>query len=99
MPEQPTDNVDTANDDQAAGQQPAPLPIPTVDELAYGNFLMVYDVYALREQHRQQIIMVNARMTELENRVNNLIESLNQAEQQVGDITPEQEKEDGGNTV
>jgi len=95
---EPTDKVEgTAGEstDDARSEQAGPRK-PTVDELAYGSYLMVYDLYAFMNLTRQQVTMANARMTGLENRIDELTGRLHQAEQQVGQITTKTGENDGG---
>ena len=96
-PEQPADIAEAADPQETEGQNLPPRK-PTVDELAYGNYLMVYDIYVLMKQVndgneivRTQIVKANARITEQDNRINELTERLIKAEQQVGNLSTTQD--------
>jgi len=96
---EPTDKVEEGKAEdltESAGSEQTGPRKPTVDELAYGSYLMVYDLYSFMDQTRQQVMMANARMAELENRINELTGRLHQAEQQVGQITKTTGETDAG---
>jgi hypothetical protein len=98
----PTNNVEQGEPDQqgnASCEQPVEPNKPTVDELAYGSYLMVYDLYAFMQQTRQQLVMVSAHITDVENRMAGMNGKMRQAEQQVGQKEEPKGEKDAGKTA